>query len=200
VTLQEDGSGEVASQIRTTGDAKFRLVNVSLLKSDDQKQYFVRRLGFADADGWRVRFGTKEQAPFPTELDLDMEKVPDFMAGSKMFLRPRLYKLINLDYPFPEKRTRDFILPDPFLHTDTTIYTLPEGFGPESLPGPLSLKTAFGQFETKCWFDKDSRTLYSIALLRIDYAWIPVEQYPQLRQFMQQLREEEQKKLIIKLL
>jgi hypothetical protein len=198
VKLVEEGSGEVQSQIRTTGDAKARQVNISLQKADEQKQYFVRRLGFTDADDWRVRFGNREQVPFPTDLDLEMERVPDFIAGSKMFLRPRLYTLLNLEYSFPVDRKRDFILPLPFLHTDTTVYKLPDGFGPESVPDPVSLKTSFGQFDTRYWFDSNTRSVFSTAVLRIDQARVPAELYPELRKFVQQIRDEERKKLIIK--
>jgi hypothetical protein len=198
VTLQEDGSGEVASQIRTTGDAKFRQVNVSLQKADEQKQYFVRRLGFTDANSWNLQFGTREEVPFPTKLDLEMEKVPEFMAGSKMFLRPRLYRLFHIDYSFPEQRTKEFVLPDPFLQIDTTAYLLPEGFGPESLPDPVSIKASFGQFDVRYWFDAAQRTLFTTAMLRIDQAKVPVDQYAQLRQFMQQVQNEDRKKLIVK--
>ncbi len=198
VKLAEDGSGRVVSRIQTTGDPKLRQVDISLQKADDQKRYFVRRMGFSDADGWNVQFSQRDQVPFATDLNLEMEKVPDFMAGSKMFLKSRLYTLINLDYPFPEKRSQDFMLPDPFLHLDTTAYLLPSGYGPESLPEPVQIKSGFGQFETRYWFDKKSNTLYASALLRIEHQRIPVNQYEQLRQFMQKIREEERKKLIIK--
>ena len=60
-------------------------------KTDIRKQFLVNQMGFINPDDYSIKFSEKNMTPLQTSLVLEMEKVPDFMAGSKMFIRPRMY-------------------------------------------------------------------------------------------------------------
>jgi hypothetical protein len=198
VTLDETGAGKVQTKIESTGSYKYEHVHLSMEKEDDLKMYLVNRQGYANPDEWKINFGRKEETPFRTELSLVLEKVPDFMAGSKMFLRPRLYNLWDIQLPASGQRTEDFLFESPLDRIDTTSYQLPRGYGPESLPQRAAVQAPFGSFTTEYWFDKESGLLYSAARLRLDKARIPAAQFEQVRTFIHAVREASKTRLIIK--
>lgn len=198
IVLADDGSGEVASRMQSSGEPRFDQLQMAMMNEDDRKAYYVRELGYTDAEGWKMTFGERHQNPFPTAIDMTLEKVPEFMAGQKMFLKPRLYQIWAVDADLPAQRTRDFYLPVPGVHRDTTAYQLPEGFGPESLPQPVTVKTGFGSFETSYWFDAAQRTLFTAATLRLNKVSVPAEQYEEVKVLVKAVRDESRKKLIVK--
>ena len=81
--------------------------------------------------------------PFQTSLELEMEKVPDFMANTKMFIRPRLYSFWSEKLPVTEKRRYVYMFDCPFEKSDTTKFMLPERFVVDSLPGSQNMEFSY---------------------------------------------------------
>ena len=46
---------------------------------------------------------------------MSLEKVPDFMAGSKMFIKPRMYQIWSESLPPATKRVNDYIFESPVV-------------------------------------------------------------------------------------
>jgi len=152
VNLKEDGSGTADVILNTTGEYRQQFLEgfVEQIK-DEQKDFIVNYLGFTQPDKFEVKY-EKGNKNAPTYLKLEIEKIPDFSAGSKMFLNPRIYKLWRSSLPKTENRTQDFFFPHPLIKNDTTRYLLPEGFGPETLPKAKDLKFEYGSFSTTYQF------------------------------------------------
>ena len=112
-----------------------------------------------------------------------IEKIPEFTAGSKMFLNPRIYKICNAKLPSTEKRTKAFYFHFPYIKTDTTIYTLPENYTIDNLPKGRDIKFEYGLFKTKYLYDEKANAVTSIAFLQLSQNIIPAEKFNETRNF-----------------
>jgi hypothetical protein len=198
VTLNEDASGETESILESKGEYKEEIIEyVMNEKKDDQKEYLVKRLGFSQPDQFELTTDKTDNCA-KTSFKLAIEKVPEFSAGSKMFLNPRIYKLWSGKLPDDEKRTRAFYFPFPFVKTDTTIYQLPENFTIEHLPASKEQKFKFGTFSTKYNYDEKTNAITSVAYLELKDNVIPAENFTEARKFFSDVIKEFTEKIVVK--
>lgn len=198
ITIEEDASGESHSVMRTRGEYKEEVIHyIAEEKKDNQKEYLVRRLGFVVPDAFEISCNrSDEQAA--TDFSFAIEKVPEFISGSKMFLNPRLYKIWKGFIPETEKRTKAFYLEYPFTKRDTTIYQLPENYTIENLPAPRDLRFEYGTFRTSCSYDPQANTVTSTAFFQVDENVIPADKFKDARHFFSDVIKEYSEKIIIK--
>lgn len=198
VILNEDASGESESVMESKGEYKEEIIEYVLNeKKDDQKEYLVKRLGFSQPDQFTLT-SDREENSAKTTFKLSMEKVPEFSAGSKMFLNPRIYKIWSGVLPKDEKRIHSFYFPFPFIKTDTTVYQLPENYTVENLPGSKDQKFDYGSFTTKYSYDEKANTITSIAFLELNQNVIPAEKFLETRKFFGGVIKEYTEKIVIK--
>ena len=197
IILKEDGSGASESEMRTTGEYRNEIINyVSNEKKDDQKEYLISRLGFIQPDEFEIN--SDQQKNFEeTSFKFNIEKVPEFTAGSKMFLSPRIYKIINGNLPENEKRTKPFYFPYPFQKNDTTVYQLPENYTVVTLPQSWNEHFEFGKFSTKYSYDEKTNTVTSIAFIQLSKNVIPAENFEDASKFFNKVMEEYTEKIVI---
>ncbi len=198
VNLNEDGSGSANVQLQSSGDFKTDfLYYVSNEKKDVQKEYFVNKLDFIHPDEFKFEVDKNDRLA-KTSIDITVEKIPDFTAGTKMFLHPRIHKLWTYPLPAAANRLQDFYFKHPFEKTDSTIYQLPEGYKVETLPKAKSLTFAYGSYTTSYIYDESRKTITTTArLVLIDYK-IPVKQYLATKIFFDQVLAEYEEKIIVK--
>jgi len=198
VILNEDGSGTMEGVLHSTGSFKYDMVGLAMEKNDVQKEFLIKRVGFVTPDEYSLNFSDKKQTPYKTTVEMSLEKVPDFMAGSKMFIKPRMYQIWSESLPPATKRVNDYIFESPVVKTDTTRYIIPEGFVVESLPPTLEIKCTYGSYQCKYWYEENIRTIFSTASVLLTRNRIPPEKYQETREFIEKLKVAEGKKLIIK--
>ena len=198
VQLHDDGSGESKSDIKTSGECKDQLIHFLVNeKKDDQEKYLVSYLGFLQPDDFAlIRQPSPDSAE--TEFKLEIEKIPEFTAGSKMFLSPRIYKIWKEKLPSDESRTQAYYFEYPFLKTDTTEYQLPDGYTIENLPKPRNKKFEYGSFTTNYTYDSQSNTVTTVAALSLFQNRIPPDIYAGTLQFFSNVIDEYTEKIIIK--
>lgn len=198
IILNEDASGESESVLETKGEYKEEIIeNVMNEKKDDQKEYLVSRLGFLQPDEFELT-NDNENNSTKTSFNLKIEKVPEFTAGSKMFLNPRIYKIWNYTLPSTEKRTKSFYYPFPFFKTDTTVYQLPENYTVDNLPKARDTKFEYGFFKTKFLYNEKANTITSIAFFELSQNVIPAEKFEEARKFFSNVIEEYTEKIVVK--
>ncbi|MEI7736078.1 MAG: transglutaminase-like domain-containing protein [Ferruginibacter sp.] len=198
ITLQPEGSGTASVQLHTTGEYKEDMLNyVFDHKKDDQKEFLIESLGFLQPDAFELTYN-KSSAQAETNIKLDIEKIPEFTAGSKMFLNPRIYKLWTYALPKAENRTQDFYFANPFIKTDTSIYKLPEGFVLETLPKSKDLKFEFGSFKSTYQYDAANKSIITTARLQLDVIKIPAANFLAAKNFFNDVLTEYTEKIVIK--
>lgn len=198
VQFSEDGSGDVRAIQYATGEYKYEQINVSKESADVQKYVMINRLGFSNPDEYDVKYLDQDKPAIKTEYNLTLEKIPDFIAGSKMFIRPRMYKFWGVKMPAAEKRNQDYLFDFPLSKRDTTMFVIPEGFELDVLPTPRNLSFEYGKYESSYWYDASSRTVYTVASLVLNQYRIPALRYNDTKSFMDKILEDENQKLIIK--
>lgn len=198
ISLNEDGSGTTESIITGTGEYKYEHMAVSREKNDLQKQYFVNYMGFPNPDDFEFSFDEKSSKPFQTKIGLSVEKINDFMAGSKMFLRPRIYKIWSSRLPSAENRTEDYLFDCPFEKRDTTIYKLPRNFKVDALPATKEFKNEFASFASKSWFDESQHAVYTTVEIILKQHLVPGAKYAEVKKFFDDILSNEGQKIVVK--
>ena len=198
IDLQEDGSGTATVQVNTTGEYKDDMLNyVFDQKKDDQKKYLLERLGFLQPDAFELEYN-KSDMQAATKVKLSIEKIPEFTAGNKMFLNPRIYKIWTYALPKAENRTQDFYFETPFIKTDTTVYKIPDGFVPETLPKAKELQFKFGNFKSTYQFDENKKSIITTARLELKEYRIPAAKFITTKKFFNDVLAEYAEKIVIK--
>lgn len=197
VSLEKDGSGKTVTSFHSTGEYKELLDDMLEEKKDDQKESIVYGLGFKQPDEFSLSKKAEGNVA-STELQLAIEKVPEFIAGSKMFFSPRLYKFCNTRMPKAEKRKYDYFFHFPYEKTDTTILKLPDGFTVDGLPQGKTLQCKYATYTTKYWFDDSQKAVFSYASLTLHQMRIPVADYAEMKRFFDDIMQDDAQKIVVK--
>jgi transglutaminase-like putative cysteine protease len=195
--LDEDGSGKSKTSLTTRGDFRDAMLEFTEAKRDDQKVFLVRHLGFKQPDDFIVSQKSKTEK-LELEIATYVEKVPQFMAGSKMFLAPRLNSLWSSKLPSAENRKTDFYFKAPFIKTDTSVYYLPEGFVAEVLPKPVVVTCEFAEYSFDCSYDAATRKVVSVGKLQLNRNRIPAAKYAEVKACFDRVLSSETQKLVVK--
>lgn len=198
INLAADGSGLLNIAVHGTGEFKQEMIYyIANQKKDDQKNYLVNYLGYMLPDEFEVNAG-EAQKNEPTTIQMSIGKIPEFTAGKKMFLNPRVYKIWKYTLPKAENRTLDYYFEHPFIKNDTTIYQLPEGFGIETLPKGKRLSFEYGSLVTSYEYDESKRTVKSVASLRLNEYKIPAAKFLACKNFFNDVLGEYTEKIVVK--
>jgi hypothetical protein len=198
IALGEDGTGSTQTHFQTTGSYTQEFIRqIGEEKKDDQKEYLMRNLGFLQPDAFDITFD--KQVPVATaRLTMQIEKIPSFTAGSKLFLPPRIYKLWQWELPGTAKRINDFYVGTPFVKTDTTLYRLPDGYGIDNLPQPKKINFDYGSFTSSYTWDAAQKAVVSIARFEITKPVIPAAKYAAAKSFFAEVLAEHNEKIVVK--
>ena len=198
VNVNEDGSGDASSLLTGTGEYRQDFLHYIFdQKKDDQKKFLVDDIGFLQPDAFAISYDKTDKLA-PVTLQMSIEKIPEFTAGNKMFLSPRIYKIWSYVLPKAENRTQDFYFQHPFIKTDTTIYKIPDGFAVETLPKTKEFKFELGSFKSTCRFDDAKKSIITTARLQLDEYKIPVAKFLATKKFFNDVLVEYSEKIVIK--
>jgi hypothetical protein len=193
INLNEDGSGSTTTRLQSRGDYREWMNSMATAKRDDQKKMIMRGLGFKQPDEFKIV--KNEEA---VDIDLTIEKIPQFSAGSKMFLNPRINSIWRTVLPKSDNRKQDFYFDSPFIKTDSTVYNLPADYTAESIPTPIDLKCEYGSYKTSYSYVKEKNQLLSIARLELVQNKIPSAKYADVKKFFDGVMSEDTQKMVIK--
>ena len=193
INLSEDGSGSSSTKLQSRGNYLEWMNSMVSAKRDDQKEMIMRGLGFKQPDEFKIAKNAEA-----LDIDLKIEKIPQFSAGSKMFLNPRINSIWRVILPKSENRKQDYYFNSPFIKTDSTVYNLPEDFVAESIPKPVDLKCEYGTYKTSYSYLKEKNQLLSVARLELSQNKIPSDKYADVKKFFDGVMSEDTQKMVIK--
>lgn len=197
IELKEDGQATTKTTIGSSGRYRQIMDHYIDEKKDDQKEFIVHTLDFKQPD--EFEFKKKESDNLHTvTLDMAYEKVPEFVAGNKMFLGTRLYKVFSSKLPKAENRKLDFYFYTPFEHSDTTVIKLPAGYTMEALPKAKELNCPHASYVTKYWFNEEQKSVYSTTLLVLKNHRIPAAGYAEVKKFFDDIALDDAQRIVIK--
>jgi hypothetical protein len=197
IKLNEDGSGDLETTFHSAGEYKEMIEDILKQKQDEQKQSLVMDLSFKQPDAFEIS-RKAEGLSYAAVLKMSIEKVPEFTAGSKVFLAPRLYKIWGRKLPKSDNRRLDFYFNFPFEKTDTTVYILPAGYKVDALPPAKELKTEFTSYISKCWYDEAQRSVYTSVQIILKQHVIPASKYNDVKKFFDDILVNDGQKIVVK--
>jgi hypothetical protein len=197
IDLGNDGSGKTATLFRSSGRYKSLLDYILNEKKDDQKESIVNNLGFKQPD--EFDFNKKDTTGlYTTVLNMAVEKIPEFTAGNKMFLSPRLHKIWDFKLPKAENRKLDYYFQSPFEFSDTTIVKLPAGAAVEALPKPATLSCAYASYSTNYWYNEAEKAVYSAASLVLKQYKIPAADFAGVKKLFDDIQMDAGQRIVVK--
>ena len=197
VHLEADGTGETETIFRSAGEYREMMESILKEKKDEQKESIVLGLSFKQPDQFDLTHKADESR-HTTILKMFVEKVPEFTAGNKFFLSPRMYKIWSSKLPKADNRRLDFYFNFPFQKSDTTMYVLPEGFKTDVLPPAKQLKNDFASYESKCWYDESKKAVFSTVQIRLEQHVIPSAKYGDIKKFFDDVLIADGQKIVVK--
>ncbi len=198
IHLEAGGKGKTVTNLHTAGEYKQDLINYLFdEKLDDQKAFIVNYLGFKMPDLFSVEKKTNGN-DFHTTIELEIEKIPDFSAGSKMFLNQRVYQFWSARLPKKENRKLDFFFECPFQKIDTTVIILPEGYKVDAIPKEKQLKCEFANYATSYRYDEVKNVVISTATMTLTRHRIPAAKYAEVKNFFDEVILDDSQKIVIK--
>jgi hypothetical protein len=197
IWLKEDGSGKTQTIFRSKGEYREMMDEILKSKIDEQKEAVVFGLSFKQPDNFEF-IKKEEPGVFSTELKMEIEKVPDFIAGSKIFLPPRIYKIWSRKLPKSENRKLDFYFRYPFEETDTTIYVLPTGYKVDVLPPAKELKNEYASYQSKSWYDETQKAICTSVQINLKQHVIPAAKYADMKKFFDDVLINDGQKVVVK--
>ncbi len=197
VVLNRDYSAETETIFTIAGQYKETMNSIMKDNRDDQKRAIVFYLGYKQPDAFELapleaKDGSK------VRLKMALAKVPEFTAGTKWFISPRIHKAWSAKLPKADGRKQDFYFRYPFDNTDTTIFKLPPGSQPEAADNQKDLSCAYASYQSKSWFNEKENAIYSTSRLVLKQHRIPAADYAQVKQFFDDLLQEDSKRLVFK--
>lgn len=197
VKLETDLSAITETKMQARG--QYREIISSILKDnrDDQKNMIVRYLGYKQPDDFELISSSAEKGA-ETELNMAVRKIPEFNAGTKHFINPRINKIWSSKLPVYENRKLDFYFPHPFEKKDTTVMILPVGFTVDVLPTEKKLKCDYGSYHSSSWHDAKENAIYTSTSLILNRHKILARDYKQVKSFFDDVLQDDTQRLVIK--
>lgn len=162
---------------------------------DKQKEWLENNMGIPSFNmgtfsmkNYKARIPSAE-----VKIDLTLPRYAS-VSGKRLFLTPNL---MNRSTFIPEKvdsRKSDVVLRQAFMDVDTIKYHLPEGIYPEFLPEPVSIKSRFGEYESKYVVDQGS--LVYIRRMTGRKGEYPAASYQELIDFYKSVNKADNTKLV----
>ena len=198
VALSEDASGKITTNWKTSGEFTDGIKQYILdEKKNDQKMAIVSYYGFKQPDEFSIERKLTEDA-FITSIELVTERIPEFVAGSKMFISPRVYKICPYKLPAAENRRLDYYFSYPFIKTDTTVFMLPEGYIADVLPAEKNLSGTYSSWSSKCWYSAADKAIFTSSRFELRDSKIPAAAYSQAKTFFDEVLKDDAQHIVIK--
>jgi transglutaminase-like putative cysteine protease len=197
VSIADDLSAQSETIFTTKGEYREIMDDILKEKRDDQKEDLVFYYGFKQPDDFELA-RVPSTGGYQSTLTMTIRKVPEFTAGNKLFISPRMYKIWPKALPKAENRKLDFYFHFPFEKVDTTVFKLPAGAKPDALPAENELKCAYASFKSKFWYDEHDNSVYSVASLTLKQYKIPAADYASVKKFFDDLMQSDSQKFVIK--
>jgi hypothetical protein len=196
ISLENDLSAMTETVMNTTGEFSEMMNDVVKEKRDDQKQIIVLYLGFKQPDDFELTAASSDGKEH-TKLRTQIRKLPEFNAGNKYFIKPRVNKIWSSKLPSAENRKLDYYFRYPFEKKDTTIIKLSSGFQPDVLPKEKELKSAYGYYASKSWYSKEDNSIYTSTTLILKKHKVLAADFREVKNFFDEVIQDDSQRVVV---
>jgi len=197
ITMDGDLSAMSETLMDATGDLGEMMTELSKETKDVQKQTLVYSFGYKQPDDF-IFSGEKTGTHQQTTMKMIVRKLPEFAAGQKYFLSPRLQKIWAGKLPKSDERKQDYYFHFPFVKKDTTVLKLPANFLPDVLPTEKELKTTYGYYHAKTWYNEGEKAFYTATTLTLKKHKVAASDYKAVKAFFDEVAQDDTQKIVVK--
>ncbi|MGZ5252807.1 MAG: DUF3857 domain-containing protein [Flavitalea sp.] len=197
IKLQPDASGTINQQIHTNGEYLQIMQYLMNEKNEKLKEFAVFNMELKQPDAMVMAPKVPGNAKH-YQLEASYDKIPEFVAGSKMFLAPRIYKFWSKKLPKAENRKMDYYFDHPFILSDTTRFIIPKEFKVDALPKSKSIECEYASFTSSYVFDEANSAIISTAKLVLKQHQIPAQKYAAVKKFFDEVLAEDSQRVVVK--
>jgi hypothetical protein len=195
--MGDDLSGETETTVSSKGEYRQLVTDALKDKRDEQKEFIVRTLGYKEPDDF-IFANTPGSSQSQTSIKMTLRKVPEFTAGDKYFLKPRLHKLVSRSLPAAADRKLDFYFFFPFENRDTTVIKLPANFQADVLPKEKTLSTNYTYYQSKSWYDEKENAIYTSTSFVLNRHKIAAKDYSIVKNFFDEVMKDDAQRIVIR--
>jgi hypothetical protein len=199
VEVLDDGGAMIETRVYVTGEF-YEAVNYLLLNKskDDYRKALVTVFDFKTPDDVEFKDLGDSASGKNIQLKLAYSRYHDFQAGKKYFFPFRHYRISDEELKSTSKRTSAFMFQYPYIKKDTVVYHLPSSFIPESPVTTVKAENPYSLWNNSYLYNEQTRTITIVTGISIRNHVIPAADYEQAAAFFQQVKKEENQKLVLK--
>ena len=198
VSLGEDGEikGKIFERAGGQTSTAFRREKRELSAADYRKAI----------EGWLTRGATgarlvnlsmndrEAEAGFDLNVEFSAPRYGQLMQGRLLVFKPVIVGRRDGVLLTEDKRRHPVELSSSAMR-ETVVFNLPEGFTVDEVPDEVNLETPFGKYSTK-YEVKDGKLIFTRTLFT-NRMQIPVEKYPQVKDFYSKIHAAEQSPVVL---
>ncbi len=189
-----NGTGTASGKIEAvySGILYSKATSLFGLESEDEmKRYMYSVLRYSDFTvstvNYREEKSEKPTATFSYSISINDFSVP---SGQRIYFNPPVTKEVFMqDFPTALRITENTI------ESDSILYTLPGGYRVEYKPDNVSIESEFGSFRYN--IETDNGKLIYKRYLEMNKGIIPVEKFPDFRNFINKIARTERERIIL---
>jgi hypothetical protein len=196
VRMNTDLTADAEVTMQTKGAFRDKITDLVKNNKDDQKKALVFTMGYKQPDYFELVAGNGEAGGMAA-LKMELRRLPEFQAGKRYFIKPRLNQMWTAKLPSAGNRKQDFYFPYPFEKKDTTIILLPAGFEPDVLPQEKSVSAAYGMYQSRSWYNKAEHAVYTATILTLKQHKILAADYESVKAFFDAVWQDDAQRIVV---
>jgi hypothetical protein len=196
VRMNTDLTADAEVTMQTKGAFRDKITDMIKNNKDDQKKALVFTMGYKQPDYIELVAGNGEASGMAA-LKMELRQLPEFQAGKRYFIKPRLNQMWTAKLPGAANRKQDFYFPYPFEKKDTTIILLPAGFEPDVLPQEKSVSAAYGMYQSRSWYNKAEHAVYTATILTLKQHKILAADYESVKAFFDAVWQDDAQRIVV---
>lgn len=196
IAISDDLSAETETFFTTKGEFREIMNEILKEKKDEQKKAIVSYFGFKQPDVFELIKDPTDADK--TRLRMFVSKVPEFNAGTKSFINPRIHKIWTSKLPKSENRRLDFYFRYPFEKYDTTVFKLPAAVATDALPTEKVLTCPYASYKSTYWYNEPERSVYVATALVLKQHKVNSADYATVKKFFDDLLQDDSQKIVVK--
>ncbi len=172
------------------------IVEIAGESTESQRNHLYRRINLTGLEVNSTKY-TFDKSPKPCITEEFIFEVPAYgqVAGTRMFLDPKLEGKWGIELPENENRIQPIHINEPIFQIDSILIKLPLGYIVETLPESVYLENEFGQYLLRVDL-MDDEVLFQ-RTLRIYRRKHDAQLYPDLRSFFKKMVRADNSQIIL---
>lgn len=196
--LLDNGDIQLKAKTIYTGRQQEVLRDIQTSYSADKVIQFLRRrfdMPTYDVHQHAYHFQRSRVPELHEELELTTTRYAQ-ISGKRLFIVPNLLSKSGIKLNMDTARKFDIVLDYPYIDTDSSLITVPDGYEVESQPQPVEVSSPFGTYTAKYLF-QNNQVVFIREFSQIAGTY-PARMYPELVTYLQAIHKYDRQRVVLR--